>query len=83
MATEGWIAVGLGGWFLAGLWLALALGRAAKDDPPDPRHEPEVRQLSRRKRQRQQPQPAANRGADAQSGQREAASTSATDTANI
>ena len=54
MGTVGWIAVGLG-WLLAGFWLAHAFGRAAKDDPAAPRHEPEGRRLLRR-RQREQPE---------------------------
>jgi hypothetical protein len=38
---------GLDGWLLAGFWLAFAFGRAAKDDPSAPRHEPGVRRLLR------------------------------------
>jgi hypothetical protein len=83
MGTAAWSAVGLGVWLLAGLWLALAFGRAARDDPTAPRHEPEVqRRLSRRKRQRMQPQPAGNRGQSAQSGQQVVTSASSTFTAN-
>jgi hypothetical protein len=52
MGAAGWIAVGLGGWLLAGFWLAHAFGRAAKDGPEAARHEPEVL----RRRQRQQPE---------------------------
>jgi hypothetical protein len=80
MGTAGWIVVGLGGWFLAGLWLALAFGRAARDDPTAPRHEPEVRRRLLR-RQRLQSRAVGNRGEDAQSGQRDVTSASATGTA--
>ena len=43
MGMAGWISVGLGGWLVAGFWMAHTFGVAAKDDPVAPCHEPEVR----------------------------------------
>ena len=33
MGMAGWISVGLGGWLVAGFWMAHTFGVAAKDDP--------------------------------------------------
>jgi hypothetical protein len=47
MGLAGWIAIGLGGWLLAGYWVARAFGMAAKgasfnaDEEDDPVDEPE------------------------------------------
>jgi hypothetical protein len=82
MATAGWISLGLCGWLLAGLWLAVAFGRAARDDPTVPRHEPEVQRRLLRRRQRRQSQVAGNRCEGAQSGQQAVTSASSIFTAN-
>jgi hypothetical protein len=91
MGTAGWVTVGLGGWLLAGFGVALAFGRAAKDDPAAQRHEPEGRRLLRRRQLQQAQQHIAETGvaereagvpSPAQSGQRDVTATSVTSTAN-
>jgi hypothetical protein len=57
MGTAGWISIGLGGWLLAGFWVAVAFGVAARGELITPRHEPEVWQFLRGRLQRPQPQP--------------------------